>query len=55
LHVTVRDDGPGIAAGERDAVFRRFYRGEGSRHAPGNGLGLTYAVARMHGMGHALR
>nr|WP_216668992.1 ATP-binding protein [Paraburkholderia xenovorans] len=52
LHVTVRDDGPGIAPGERDAVVTRFYRGEASRHTPGNGLGLslTYAVARMHGM-----
>jgi signal transduction histidine kinase len=52
LHVTVRDDGPGIAPGERDAVFRRFYRGEASRHTAGNGLGLslTYAVALMHGM-----
>jgi signal transduction histidine kinase len=52
LRVAVRDDGPGIAADERDAVLRRFYRGEASRHTPGNGLGLslTYAVARMHGM-----
>jgi signal transduction histidine kinase len=33
-------------------VLRRFYRGEASRHTPGNGLGLslTHAVAGMHGM-----
>ncbi|MEJ8630045.1 ATP-binding protein [Sphingomonas sp. I4] len=29
--IEVRDDGPGIAAGERDAVLRRFHRGQGRR------------------------
>ncbi|WP_207004989.1 sensor histidine kinase [Trinickia mobilis] len=50
--VTVADDGPGIAPEERQAVLRRFYRSEASRHTPGNGLGLslTHAVAGMHGM-----
>lgn len=50
--VTVRDNGPGIARAERDAVLRRFYRGEASRHTPGSGLGLSLAaaVAGMHGM-----
>jgi signal transduction histidine kinase len=50
--VTVQDDGPGIAPDERHAVLRRFYRGEGSRHTPGSGLGLSLAaaVAGMHGM-----
>jgi signal transduction histidine kinase len=50
--VTVEDDGPGIAPAERDAVLRRFYRGEASRHTPGSGLGLSLAaaVAGMHGM-----
>ncbi|CAB3809698.1 Adaptive-response sensory-kinase SasA [Paraburkholderia ultramafica] len=50
--VTVEDDGPGIARAERDAVLRRFYRGEASRHTPGSGLGLSLvaAVAGMHGM-----
>jgi signal transduction histidine kinase len=48
----VADSGAGIAPGERDAVFRRFYRSDRSRTSPGNGLGLTLvaAVARAHGI-----
>jgi signal transduction histidine kinase len=48
----VEDNGPGIPAAEREAVQRRFYRTEASRHTPGSGLGLTLvtAVARLHGM-----
>jgi signal transduction histidine kinase len=49
--ISVADDGPGIPVGERSNVFKRFYRLERSRHAPGNGLGLSVvaAVARFHG------
>jgi signal transduction histidine kinase len=52
MGITVTDDGPGIAPEERQAVLRRFYRGEASRHTPGSGLGLSlaHAVAGMHGM-----
>jgi signal transduction histidine kinase len=48
----VEDTGPGIPEAERDAVQRRFYRTEASRHTPGSGLGLALvaAVARLHGM-----
>jgi signal transduction histidine kinase len=48
----VEDNGPGIPVAEREAVQRRFYRTEASRHTPGSGLGLTLvaAVARLHGM-----
>ena len=48
--VVVSDTGPGIPADERDAVMRRFYRGESSRTTPGSGLGLSLvnAVARLH-------
>lgn len=48
----VSDNGPGIAQGEREAVFRRLYRSESSRHTAGNGLGLSMvsAVARLHDM-----
>ncbi|WP_433994343.1 ATP-binding protein [Bradyrhizobium lablabi] len=48
--------GPGrsvaAAAEEREAVLRRFYRAERSRHTPGSGLGLSLvaAVARLHGL-----
>jgi signal transduction histidine kinase len=50
--LAVRDTGPGIAEHEREAVFRRFYRSERSRHTPGNGLGLNMvaAVAKLHEM-----
>ena len=48
--IRVTDTGPGIAQSEREAVFRRLYRAESSRHTPGNGLGLSMvaAVARLH-------
>jgi two-component system osmolarity sensor histidine kinase EnvZ len=53
VEVTIDDDGPGIAADQREAVFRPFYRVEGSRNpvTGGIGLGLTIArdVARSHG------
>ncbi len=49
--VEVADDGPGVPADRREAVFDRFVRLEGSRSTPGNGLGLSLvrAVARLHG------
>jgi signal transduction histidine kinase len=39
----VRDEGPGIAAEDRDRVFHRFTRGE---RAVGGGTGLGLAIAR---------
>jgi two-component system sensor histidine kinase MprB len=39
--LTVDDEGPGIAATDRDHVFERFYRSEESRSMPGSGLGLS--------------
>jgi signal transduction histidine kinase len=47
----VADSGPGIPAALRDRVRDRFYRVDSSRHAPGNGLGLSLvqAVADYHG------
>lgn len=42
----VQDDGPGVAPGEREAIFRRFYRGDTSRgrdDGGGSGIGLTLA------------
>jgi signal transduction histidine kinase len=49
--VTVSDNGPGVPAAERDAVWRRLYRGDASRSQRGWGLGLTLvrAVAEAHG------
>jgi two-component system sensor histidine kinase ChvG len=47
----VRDRGPGVSAGNRDNVFRRFYSVRPSGAAPGTGLGLSIvrAVAAAHG------
>jgi signal transduction histidine kinase len=49
--MAVTDDGPGIAPEEREAVLRRFFRSDRSRHRPGTGLGLSLvaAIARLHG------
>ncbi|NVZ18904.1 sensor histidine kinase [Pseudomonas costantinii] len=50
VSIQVTDNGPGIPEAERQAVLRRLYRAEASRHTPGNGLGLSMvaAVARLH-------
>jgi len=51
VEVSVADTGPGIPADQRERVFDRFHRLEGSRSTPGSGLGLSLvrAVARLHG------
>jgi len=49
--IVIADDGPGIPVGERNNVFRRFYRVESSRtELPGHGLGLSLvqAIAQFH-------
>lgn len=45
--VSVRDNGPGIEAGEKDRLFERFYRGSIARAEgmPGTGLGLALSQA----------
>jgi signal transduction histidine kinase len=52
--LVVEDDGPGIAAAERPAIFERFRRGEdhsGDRHGgSGLGLALAAAIAQRHGL-----
>jgi signal transduction histidine kinase len=49
--VRVGDTGPGISEAEREAVLKRFYRSDRSRHAPGVGLGLSLvaAIVKLHG------
>jgi signal transduction histidine kinase len=51
VRAEVSDDGPGIPIKEQAKVFRRFYRLDPSRHAPGAGLGLSLvsAIAALHG------
>jgi signal transduction histidine kinase len=46
--IAVCDSGPGIAAGERSAVLRRFHRGQHAAGVPGSGLGLSIVAAIAH-------
>jgi signal transduction histidine kinase len=50
IRIRVADDGPGIAASDRERVTNRFVRLEAARARPGNGLGLPLvkAVAEQH-------
>lgn len=50
VNVTVADNGPGVPKGERDKIFRRFYRLDASRTTPGSGLGLSLVavIAELH-------
>jgi len=54
--IEIVDSGPGVPAGEREAVLRRFYRsrttsGDGEGESTGYGLGLSVvaAIAKLHG------
>ena len=42
---TVTDNGPGVPAAEREAIFRRLYRSDASRSQRGLGLGLSLVKA----------
>ena len=44
--LTVVDDGPGIAVGERERVFDRFYRVQESRSRTSGGTGLGLPIVR---------
>ena len=39
--LAVTDDGPGIAPGEQDRIFERFYRGTAAADSAGSGIGLA--------------
>jgi signal transduction histidine kinase len=50
--ISVNDDGPGVPADERDAIFERFHRGRDTAGQAGFGLGLAIGrelAERMHG------
>ncbi|MFH1739941.1 MAG: ATP-binding protein [bacterium] len=51
VRIVVQDTGVGISDQEKSRIFDRFYRGDHSRTQPGNGLGLSLALAvvRAHG------
>jgi signal transduction histidine kinase len=49
--VRVKDTGSGISEREREAVLRRFYRSDKTKHTSGLGLGLNLvaAIVKLHG------
>jgi two-component system sensor histidine kinase KdpD len=51
LVLDVADRGPGIAAGDEERIFEKFYRGQTEKSPTGAGLGLTIAraIALAHG------
>jgi signal transduction histidine kinase len=55
--VRVKDTGSGISEHERDAVLRRFYRSDRTRHTSGLGLGLNLvaAIVKLHGFRFTIR
>jgi signal transduction histidine kinase len=49
--VEIADRGVGVSAADRDRIFERFYRGSGTLHRPGFGLGLPIVrdLVQAHG------
>lgn len=46
IQVVISDDGPGVAANDRDRIFERFARADQSRTRERGGRGLGLAIAR---------
>jgi signal transduction histidine kinase len=46
VRIVVSDDGPGVAAGDRERIFDRFARADSSRSRNDGGRGLGLAIAR---------
>ena len=46
IHITNKDDGPGIAEADQDRIFKPFVRLENSRCRETGGIGLGMAIAR---------
>lgn len=52
--LTVRDEGPGVSAEQRDLIFQRFQRGRATGGSPGFGLGLAIGRELAQRMGGEL-
>ena len=55
LELAVEDDGPGIPEAERERIFDRFHRTDGSRARSLGGSGLGLAIARAIVLAHGGR
>jgi two-component system sensor histidine kinase KdpD len=51
VRVVVEDDGPGLPAGDPQALFQKFQRGRSESAVAGAGLGLAICRAIVHGHG----
>ncbi|HYI44949.1 MAG TPA: ATP-binding protein [Actinomycetota bacterium] len=49
IRVTVSDEGPGIARGDRERIFEPFERGDGAGAGTGLGLAISHAIVSAHG------
>jgi signal transduction histidine kinase len=49
--VRIRDEGPGIAPGDEERIFRLFYRSPAARGIAGSGVGLYVCRALLEGFG----
>ena len=55
VRFVVADDGPGIAADQRERVFDRFHRTDAARDRASGGTGLGLAIVRAIALAHAGR
>lgn len=51
FRITIADHGPGVAAGDLEAIFTPFFRSEGQGAAGGYGLGLAIAQRAIAALG----
>jgi two-component system sensor histidine kinase KdpD len=49
VRVEIADDGPGLAAGDEERVFEKFYRGASRGRGFGLGLAICRAIVEAHG------